>query len=128
MKKDIGKWLAILGALLLCALPIGILTSFASLISAFHKVNEYGASNPEMMATEISSALVATVLGLLISFPGIIVVFLSITIFKYREKWIYWVSVFSLILVMLHIPIGTVLGLIMLGVLIVKRNLFLAKV
>jgi len=74
----VGKWLALLGALLLLALPIGLVSSIVSMIEVFQTITLTGAGDPKVMAGEISHALISTILGLVLAFPGALLLATSI--------------------------------------------------
>lgn len=91
MKKEvIGKYIAILGALLLLALLWSIANTFYSFYSLFQEISLTGIADPKLMAGHISSTLISTVLGLVICFPGMLLLVISVTALNYRPKWVFY--------------------------------------
>lgn len=122
----VGKWLALVGALLLLGLPIGLISTVVSMIDTFQSISLTGSGDPKVMAGGISQALVSTVLGLVFAIPGAALLAISILFFKHRRPWVYKVAFTSSILTLFLFPIGTILAiLILISLMRNKRNYFL---
>jgi biopolymer transport protein ExbB len=88
-KQDVGKYIAIVGVLLLFTLPLGVVNTFYSIFLLFNEVQINGTGDPKLMAGGLSSALVSTVQGLILCVPGLFLLLISITALRYRPKWAY---------------------------------------
>ncbi len=122
----VGKWLALLGALFVLALPIGMILTIFSMTEIFQTITLTDSGDPKVMAGGISQALVSTVLGVVIALPGVILLAISVLIFKHRRPWVYRVSLISAIFALLLFPIGTIIAIVILINLVKnKTNYFL---
>jgi MotA/TolQ/ExbB proton channel family protein len=122
-----GKWLALIGSLLLLGLPIGIISTILSTIELFQSITLYGAGDSKVMAAGISDALISTVLGTVVALPGAFLVSLSILVFRHRRPWVYRVSIMASIFTFLLFPVGTLIAIIILVRLIRnKQSYFLS--
>lgn len=74
------------------------------------------------MAGGISSALVSSVLGCLASLPGYIVTLYVLVKMSYRAKWFFVFNVSAATFWLLFVPIGTILGIVYIALLILKRK------
>ena len=52
----VGKWLALVGSLLLLGLPIGLISTILSMIETFQTITLFGTGDPKVMAGGISEA------------------------------------------------------------------------
>ena len=118
--STLGKWLAIVGSLLLLALPVGLVMSVLSMINDFQEITLSG--DPKAMAGHISQALVSTVQGLILCLPGALLLCITVTILKYKRRWTYWASWIATVFTFLLIPIGTIIAVIILFQLIGKKH------
>ena len=108
-----GKQLAIWGVVLQLGCPIGIAFSVVGMVRAFSEMSRSGKFySPETLASNISLGLYASFIGGLISLVG--AVLLSITLFgvKYRASWFRTAMWIISVLWLLNIPLGTILGII----------------
>ena len=122
-----GKWLALIGSVLLLGLPIGIISTVISMIETFQSITLYGDGYPKVMAGGISQALISTVLGVIVALPGAFLVSLSILVFRHRRPWVYRVSVLASVFTFLLFPVGTLIAIIILVRLIRnKQSYFLS--
>ena len=119
-----GKYLAVFGSILLLAVPASVIIFVVNMFFLFQETTLHGAGDTQNMADGISSALVPVVLGLFLVIPGLVCLVISLAVFKYYRPWVYWVSLTASILGLLMIPFGTVLALITLIILVVKRSSF----
>ncbi|MGQ8363836.1 MotA/TolQ/ExbB proton channel family protein [Glaciecola sp. 1036] len=126
-KQDIGKYVAILGVVFLLALPWGIANTFYAIYNLFQEITVAGTGDPKLMAAGLSSALVTTVLGLVMCFPGLVLLLIAITVCRYRPYWLFWITLTSSTLLVFMIPIGSILGLIGLIIIVLKRKHFYPK-
>ena len=123
-----GKWLALLGTLLLFCFPIGLISTIISIIGIFQDIKLDGVGDPKLIVEEISSALVSTLLGLVTALPGAILLCISITFFKHRQPWVYRASFVSAIVTLILFPIGTAVAIVIFVVLNKnKQEFFSAK-
>ena len=123
-----GKWLALLGSILLLGLPIGILDTILSMIETFQSITLYGSGDPKVMAGGISEALISTVLGLVVALPGAVLLAISILFFKHRRPWIFRLSIAAAAFTLLLFPIGTIVAIVILVKLLKNRDsYFLGK-
>ncbi len=119
-----GKWLAIIGSSFLLALPVGLIVTIISMVEGYNTIVAEGSGDPKLMAGIISTSLVTSIIGLIFTLPGALLLCISILVFKYRVKWVYYVSLLASILVLLMLPIGTIISLALLSILILKRSQF----
>ena len=125
MKREtLGKAFAILGAVLLVSLPWGVINTMYSMYLLFQEVSISGTGDPKIMAGGISSALVSTIVGLILCVPGLLLLLVAIVFFKYRRIWVYRLTLVSSFLLIFMFPVGTILGLVGLMVTIAKRQSF----
>lgn len=119
-----GKHLAIMGAVFLLAVPTSVIMFAVNMFFLFQETTLYGEGDTQRMADGISTALVPVVLGLVFVVPGLICLVISMSVFKYYKPWVYWVSLTAGILSLLMIPIGTIIAIIAIIILILKRKNF----
>jgi biopolymer transport protein ExbB len=70
-RPAIEGYLPILKIVAMVAPLLGLLGTVAGMIMTFQAITIYGAGDPKAMASGISSALVTTVLGLLVAIPTV---------------------------------------------------------
>lgn len=70
-KPAIERFLPLLKIIAMAAPLLGLLGTVAGMIMTFQAITIYGAGDPKAMAGGISSALVTTVLGLLVAIPAV---------------------------------------------------------
>ena len=112
-----GKWLAILGVMLVCCFPIGVISTIISLIEVFEAIKLAGVDDTKMISDGMSSALVDTVLGLVTAGLGAILLCISISFFKHRQRWVYRASFTSAIITLILFPLGTTIAIVIFVVL-----------
>nr|WP_136250603.1 hypothetical protein [Ningiella ruwaisensis] len=123
-EKIVGKYVAVFGVVFLLALPWGVTNTFYVFYILFHEASLTGTGDPKLVAGGLSSALITTVLSLVLCVPGLLLLLISITVFRYRPNWLYWVTLISSLLLLLMIPIGSILGLVVLITVVLKRKSF----
>ena len=106
-----GKRIAFLGSILQIPLFIGIIETIVGFITTFQAVTIYGAGDPKLLAGGISSALVSSIVGCLISIPGYVITLYVLIKTSYRAKWFFIFNVSAAIFWLLFVPIGTILGI-----------------
>ena len=124
----VGKWLALLGALFLLGLPIGILLTVMSMIETFQSITLTGTGDPKVMAGGISEALISTVLGIAVALPGAILLAISILFFKHQKPWVYRVAFISAIITLFLFPIGTVIAIVIIIKLVKNKSSYFLTV
>ena len=107
-----GKRLAICGVILQFGFVIGVVGTVIGMICAFAELTQGGETNIEALAAHISLALYAKVVGLLVSLVGVILLFVALFGKKYRASWFKTAMWIIAILWMFSIPIGTILGIV----------------
>lgn len=125
MKK--GRTLALWGAYLQLGAVICLLLAVIRMIGAFGK--EGSTASAETLADNISAAIAApTLIGSVLSLVGL--VFLMVTLFKskYRAPWFFWFMVIYAVLNLFALPIGTILGVIILVYTIPKKEEFMCEI
>ncbi|WKD51123.1 MotA/TolQ/ExbB proton channel family protein [Microbulbifer spongiae] len=120
----VGKWLALIGSITLLSLPIGIISTIISMYQLFQEITVQGARSSEFIANGMSEALIPTILGLIYSLPGAILLCVSIVFFRHRRPWVFRVSIAASIVVFLLFPIGTVVSLIIIFMLVKHKHSF----
>jgi len=124
-REQLGKALSVIGCILQSGIIIGIVISILKMVSAFQEITLYGAGDSKVMAGMISSALVSTVLGGVVAFPGLLINILALSISSYGSPWLFRALIVSSIFWMLAFPIGTILGVILLVTVLKKRKIYL---
>ena len=124
-REKLGKFLSVIGCILQSAIIIGIVITIFKMISAFQEITLYGAGDSKVMSGMISSALVSTVLGAVVAFPGLLINILAISISTYASPWLFRFLIISSTFWMLAFPIGTILGIILLIMTLKKRKIYL---
>lgn len=121
-----GKWLAIIGACMQVGIPIGLIWTETSMRHAFSSLGSSGIGDRERLSVAIGDTLIATAIGLSVGIIGVMLIAVSVLVFRYRTPWIFWFSIIISILFLLVIPIGTIMGIVILIYSITHRNEFLA--
>ncbi|MBD3349055.1 MAG: MotA/TolQ/ExbB proton channel family protein [Candidatus Eisenbacteria bacterium] len=71
-RKGLGKFLAMIGALVAVAPLMGLLGTVLGMIETFQVISLFGTGNANAMANGISIALITTEAGLLVAVPGLV--------------------------------------------------------
>ena len=69
---DLERYLNTLGTIASVSPLLGLLGSVTGLMSVFHAMTTYGASNPQALAGGISEIMIATAAGLAVAIPSLI--------------------------------------------------------
>jgi len=121
-REKLGKVLSFLS--LPSLLPIfGIVSAIYQMIGVFQEITVSG-GDPELMAGGISQSLVPVIFSVVIAIPSLICIFVVIFLTSYRSKIFFRLWVFASIVILLALPIGTILGIILIITLFIKRKEF----
>jgi len=74
-----------------------------------------------------NGVLVASAIGVVIGFSGLILIFIALTKKKYRAEWFFWFLVIYSLILLGVIPLGTVVGIVFLVYCLTKRHEFLNR-
>ena len=109
--NEMGKRLAICGVVLQFGSVIGIIGTVMGMLLAFAELSN---GEPEVgaLASRISFALYAQASGLLLSLGGVILLCVALFGSRYRASWFRTAMWVLAILWLFSIPIGTVVGVI----------------
>ena len=123
MKKN-GKQLAIWGIVLQFGSLIGLAGTVIGMLRAFEKLAQEKAPQAEALASDISRALYATAGGTALSLIGAILLLVALFGDKYRASWFKTAMWILAVLWLFCIPIGTILGIIVIVYLSKHNNEF----
>jgi biopolymer transport protein ExbB len=124
--SDAGKSVALTGLILLLFGPMsGLLGTVIGMMSAFHTLGSNGIGDPKSLATNIGVVLWATVLGLTLGLIGMVLIFISLFLSRYRAPWFFWFLVIDGALMLFTFPIGTVIGTALLAYCLIHKDEFL---
>lgn len=107
-----AKQLAVWGIILQFGFMIGLIGTIIGMLRVFAELSQSGQTNPEALAWHISYAFYAEAAGLLISLLGVILLLIALIGLKYRAPWFKTVMWILSILWLFSIPIGTILGIV----------------
>lgn len=85
-----GAFIAKLGAWLQLAQIIGLAGTVLGMIKAFSSLKTTGTSDPEVLSGAIGEVLISSAVSIAISFIGVLLVLISITLCRYRAAWMFW--------------------------------------
>ena len=119
-----GKYLAITGLVLQLVPVFGMVSTAASMIRAFSQLQNASTQAPEALASDISLALYTTAIGMGVSIIGIILLCIALFGTKYRAPWFKTAMWILSIVWLFNIPIGTIIGIIVIIYLSNHRNEF----
>ena len=112
--KHNGKQIALLGVILQLGFVIGLAGTVIGMLRAFAELSKNSHAQPEALASHISLALYTTAGGMILSIIGVVLLFIALFGTKYRAPWFKTAMLILAILWLFHIPIGTILGAIVL--------------
>lgn len=119
--------LAVLGTLFLAGPLIGRLVTLLSMINSFSTLSN-GNADPAALASDINSALVATLIGIALGLVGVVLVSLALFQRKNREPWFFRnVVVLSILWCILVFPLGIIVGIYLLIVFLTRKHEFSSK-
>ncbi len=107
-----GKQFAIWGVILQFGFLIGIVGTVIGMLRAFLILSKSGGAQPEALASDISLALSSTTAGMIISLVGVVLLLIALFGSKYRAAWFRTAMWILSILWLFSIPIGTILGIV----------------
>lgn len=123
-----GKWLAIIGSLMQLGPLVGIACTVIGMMQAFDSLSSTGPpADSSQLSSSISMALVATVAGIGVGLIGAILLAIAIFATSFRAAWLFWTMILAGFLMLFAPPIGTAIGIALLGMALVKRRELLAK-
>lgn len=103
---------------------MSLLLAAMKLAEVFAGMDAHAGGDSKFLAGAISEALVPLVVGFIGCLPGVVCLFVSIVLFRYRSPWVYWISLLSGLLGLFLFPIGTLLSVVMLILLVMNRKQF----
>ena len=120
-----GKYLALTGLVLQLGPVFGMMSTAACMIQAFSRLqNTTSTQAPEALASDISLALYSTAICMGVSIVGIILLCIALFGTKYRAPWFKTAMWILSILWLFNIPIGTIIGIIVMIYLSNHKNEF----
>ena len=122
--KENGKQLAIWGIVLQFGFLIGLAGTVIGMLRAFAELAQENAAQPEALASDISLALYTTAGGMVVSLIGGILLLVALFGTKYRASWFKTAMWILAVLWLFSIPIGTILGIIVMVYLSKHSNEF----
>ncbi len=106
--------IAIISAVLQLIYVATLLESISTAIKLFQIESLYGPMDPRMMAGGLSEILVGLAVGVMIGLAGVVLAWRVLRDAEHRPKWFVGASAFFAWAWMVFIPIGTVVGILML--------------
>lgn len=107
-----SRILAVIGCILLAGPLFGLAGTIVGMIRAFSKLEVSGHADPNVLAGDISMALLTTLYGLAFGLLGVALV--SLVLFRRinREKWFYMCVIsLSVMWCVMLFPVGLVVGI-----------------
>ena len=127
MKKEKGRTIALWGAWLQLGLVFGIGGTMVGMINAFGRMTTDQPGDAELLANDISFALVTTAIGLIPASVGLVLLGIALFGMRYRAPWFFWLLIIYSGLCALAFPVGTIIGVAMIIYLIWIKHEFLEK-
>ncbi|MFN0077648.1 MAG: MotA/TolQ/ExbB proton channel family protein [Prosthecobacter sp.] len=84
-----GAFIAKLGAWLQLAQIIGLAGTVTGMMKAFKTLEASGAGDPAKLSAAIGDVLVYTATGIALSFIGLVLMIIAITVCGYRSRWMF---------------------------------------
>jgi biopolymer transport protein ExbB/TolQ len=121
----LGRRLALIGGWMQLGPVVGLLGTVIGMMRAFSVLGGSGMStDPGQMAAAVGEVLIFTLIGLLLSTTGLVLMALAFFVYRYREPWMWrLLLIFALLIVWVY-PMGTVQGLVVLIFCLMKRKDF----
>ncbi len=110
--KENGKQLALWGVILQFGFLIGIAGTVVGMLRAFAELSKNSEAQPEALASDISLALYTTAGGMVLSLIGAVLLLVALFGARYRAAWFKTAMWILAVLWLFSIPIGTILGII----------------
>jgi hypothetical protein len=124
MNETKGKQLAIWGLILQLGFVVGVGGTVIGVMHAFSRMAADGTAQLSDVAPGISTALHSTVAGMLISMVGSVLLLIALLGAKFRAPWFYRTMWVFGILWLINVPIGTVVGIIVIVHLVKHKEEF----
>lgn len=123
-----GRWLAATGVALFSGPAWGMLVTAFAMMRAFNTLEVAGeAETAAVLAEDISLALMATMVGLIVGLVGVVLILIALFGVKNRERWFFnWSVVLAIIWCLVLFPYGLVVGVPVL-ILFISRRLEFAR-
>ena len=116
---------AIIGLALQSAILFGIAQFAVQMIDTFREITASGNSDPQVMATGIGQALIPVVLWGALGTVGLLTTLVTAMASTYRARWFFRSSlVFASIYFLFYPPIGSLIAIVLIVFLIVRRKEF----
>ena len=119
-----GKHLAIWGIVLQAAPLVGISTTVVGMVRAFREIQTSDSTDAAALSGHIYLALIGTAVGLMLALVGAVLILIALWGTRYRAPWFYTALWVVSILWLLNIPIGTILGIVVIVYLLNHRQEF----
>ena len=110
--KENGKQLALWGVVLQFGFLIGFAGTVIGMIRAFAEVTKNSEVQPQTLPSDISLALYTTAGGMILSLIGVVLLLVALFGAKYRASWFKTAMWILAVLWLFSIPVGTILGII----------------
>jgi hypothetical protein len=115
-----GKSLATWGVALHAGLLIGLVSAIYVLTHTLSMSNAGTETVTDEMANNLATAMYLSIAGFLLALAGLILVLIALLSMRYRAAWFYKSVYVCAIIWLLRIPLGTVLGIIL--ILFLRRH------
>ena len=119
-----GKQLAIWGVILQPGTVVGLVGTLIGMLRALRKLAQGDPAQTEALATDISTALYATVVGSTLALIGTVLILVALFGLRYRAPWFHVALWILAVLWLLCFPIGTILGIVIIVYLAKNRDEF----
>lgn len=93
--SQIGPILARIGAWLQVALVVGLVRTVIAMKSAFAELGKSGDSGPGALSEAIGDALKYSLIGMSLSFIGLILLSIALFYHKFRRGWVWFFFVIA---------------------------------
>ena len=107
-----GKKLAVWGTVLQLGFLIGLAGTVTGMIRAFAESANNGETRPEVLIKHMGLALCTAAGGVIVSLLGVVLLFIALFHIKYRSSWFKTAMWIIAVLWLLSIPVGTILGIV----------------
>jgi len=121
-----GKQLAVWGIALQIGGLVGLGITIVGVVRAFEDVSRSGAFSAAELASATAGELVPAVIGVLLSLTGAVLLLCALFGSRYRAPWFHTTMWILAVLWLFNVPVGTVLGIIVIAYLVKHREEFIA--
>jgi ABC-type Fe3+ transport system permease subunit len=119
-----GRGIAIARVVLLAATLVGLIGTVVGMVGALGTLAESGQADPSKLAGDIQIAMVTTLIGSGVALVGAVLCGIALFGQGNRGKWFLRCGMTLSILNLLVVPVGTVIGIVLIIGFIVKWNEF----